>query len=317
MLHALPVRVHVVVRRVGVQGALVARDFLHEPALNEAVLRVEKGATEETNHRGMPIRLLYELFDVPLCFLAIVVCGEAHREEGGREAFEHVAVLPDEIRDVTLMLAHVDGRPDDHRVVAVGCGVVIRALDVHRLRVNAMVLDHGGDVLGDPGRLPLRSPVRDQHTHDATSVLEVVRGSVEAYSSEERTPQPSKRVPAFAKRPFRLTTGIVGLCNSSLRSNAKRGLSPHRGVADFIKSFMSPSFTAGTGAHIGGSHGTRMRTSRTVTRGEDRCARRAWRRRRSGTPSRPSHVSSAGPSPIRAARVRFPSSSARSCWRRR
>src|SRR5215207_7498405 len=52
MLHALPVRVHVVVRRVGVQGALVARDFLYEPAVNEAVLRVEKGATEETNHRA-------------------------------------------------------------------------------------------------------------------------------------------------------------------------------------------------------------------------------------------------------------------------
>src|SRR5215218_4044260 len=45
--HAVPLRVHVVARGVGVGVALVTGDLLHQVSLYEAVVRVEQGATEE------------------------------------------------------------------------------------------------------------------------------------------------------------------------------------------------------------------------------------------------------------------------------
>src|SRR5215211_1585792 len=81
------VYIHVVARGVGVRVALVAGDLLHQVALYEPVLLVEQGTGEETDHAGTPARLLHEFLDVAFCDLGVVVGGEAHGEEGRREAF--------------------------------------------------------------------------------------------------------------------------------------------------------------------------------------------------------------------------------------
>src|SRR5215218_1044008 len=167
VFHAVPLRVHVVARGVGV--ALVAGDLLHQVAFYEAVVRVEQGATEETDLGGTPACLPHELLEVALRFLHVVVGSEAHREEGRRETFESVAVLLDEVPDVTLVFAHVDGGTDDHRIVAVrvrGSG----GLDIHCVGLVAVAPDHVGDVLRDSGRQPLGGPVGDQNPyHDRST----------------------------------------------------------------------------------------------------------------------------------------------------
>jgi hypothetical protein len=137
--------------------SLVAGDLLHDVALYEAVVRIEQGATEEANLGGMPARLPHELLDVAFRFLHVVVGGHAHGEEGRGEAFESVVVLPDEVQDVILVFAHVDGGADDHRIVVVRFGVH-GALEVHRVGLVAVAPDHLGDVARDPGRQPLAGP---------------------------------------------------------------------------------------------------------------------------------------------------------------
>src|SRR5215217_9127436 len=54
VFHAVPLRVDVVARGVGVGVALVTGDLLHQVSLYEAVVRVEQGATEETDLGGTP-----------------------------------------------------------------------------------------------------------------------------------------------------------------------------------------------------------------------------------------------------------------------
>src|SRR4029450_4199734 len=77
-----PVGVNVVARGVGTQAAwLVAHDLLHHEAFDEAVLAVKQSASEETDLRGMPARLLFKVRHVRLCVRCVAVCGEAHREE--------------------------------------------------------------------------------------------------------------------------------------------------------------------------------------------------------------------------------------------
>src|SRR5215204_1574829 len=169
VFHAIPLRVHVVARGIGVRVALVAGDLLHQVSLYEAVVRVEQGATEETDLGGTPARLPHELLDVAFSFLHVVVGSEAHREEGRRETIESVAVLPDEVPDVTLVFAHVDGGTDDHRIVAVRVRGSA-ALDIHCVGLVAVAPDHVGDVLRDSGRQPLGGPVGDQNPyHDRST----------------------------------------------------------------------------------------------------------------------------------------------------
>src|SRR5215212_12222360 len=75
VFHAVPLRVHVVARGVGVGVAFVAGDLLHHVSLYEAVLSVEQSAAEEADLGGTPARLLHELLDVALRFLGVVVGG--------------------------------------------------------------------------------------------------------------------------------------------------------------------------------------------------------------------------------------------------
>src|SRR5215204_7246701 len=90
-----------------------------------------------------------------------------HGEEGRGEAFERLAVLPDEVQYVNLVFAHVDGGTDDHRIVVVRFGAH-GALEVHR--VGLVAPDHLGDVLRDPGRQSLGGPVGDQNPkHDRST----------------------------------------------------------------------------------------------------------------------------------------------------
>src|SRR6266511_3480301 len=153
VFHAVPVRVDVVSRGVGVRSPLVAGDLLHNPAFEEPVSGVEQSAGEETDFTGTPARLLYELSDTAFyfvaCFLGVVMGGETYREKGGWETFESVAVLPDEVPDAVLMLAHVDGAPHDHRVVAIRFGGA-GAFDVYRVRLIALLPDRVSEVLRNP-----------------------------------------------------------------------------------------------------------------------------------------------------------------------
>src|SRR5690242_10372557 len=159
--HPIPLRVDVVARGVGAQAAwLVPGDLLHHVALDEPILRVGEGTREAGDPGRAPARLLLESPDVALGLLGVAVDGQTDREERGREPFEKVAVLPRELDDVLVVLAHVDCGPDDHTVVTAG-DAVSHLPDLRRLRFVAMMADHVGDVLRDLGGLPLRCPIRD------------------------------------------------------------------------------------------------------------------------------------------------------------
>src|SRR4051812_23372042 len=59
------------------------------------------------------------------------------------------------------MRAHMNGAPDDHRVVVVKTDI-LRLFDVYRLCVVTLAAKYTCHVFRNPGRLPLRCPVPDQ-----------------------------------------------------------------------------------------------------------------------------------------------------------
>lgn len=97
--------------------------------IDERLLRLEQDA----DHVGTSARLPHELLHVALRFFHVVVGGEAYAEEGGREAFERVAIPLDEVHDVTFVFAYMDGCSDDHRFVALRRVASCQFFRVYRL----------------------------------------------------------------------------------------------------------------------------------------------------------------------------------------
>src|SRR4029450_3136361 len=128
--HSVPLGVHVVARRVRAQVArLVASDLLHHVPFEEPVPGIEQGAAKEGDRGGTPARVLLELLDIALGLRGVAVGGQTDREERRREPLENSQVLPNEVPDVTVVPAHMNGRPDDDRIVTIRDSVS-RSFDV-------------------------------------------------------------------------------------------------------------------------------------------------------------------------------------------
>jgi hypothetical protein len=107
----VPLGVDVVAGRVHPEVTGLARDdLLHHAPLEEAVVGVEQRAAEHRDLVRAPPGLLLELPDVALGLLGVPVGGEAHGEEGRRQPLQGVVVVPGELDDVLVVLAHVDRR---------------------------------------------------------------------------------------------------------------------------------------------------------------------------------------------------------------